>query len=270
MTFFTNRNGKKIIKELDLYIRFSAIMEDFEQRDYFKEKLKIHKNSKDSKFINTKSIGQIGFQIYPFNSWSHGNINKGNIFDAIEFLYPFVSKPGEYGALTDHTNWSYGDYLDYDNELGKQEFIDDVNSLLAAFNEGYELDKNGQILFRGDEDINFLDIDFPEYNEENIDSVIHLAIKQWKNKEQSIEEKKQAIIKLANVFEYLKKERTLEKVLNKKDMKDLFQIANDFALRHHNPYQKKEYDMEIWVDWIFQYYLSTCVATLKMIKKNKP
>lgn len=270
MTFFSNRNGKKIIKESDLYFRISAIIEDFEQRDYFKEKLNIHNNSNDSKSINTKSIGQIGFKIYPFNSWSNDNINKEKIFDAIEFLYQFVSKPGEYGTLTDHTNWNYDDYLNYDAVLGRQEFVNGLNSLLGAFNEGYELDENGQILFRGDENVNFLDIDFPEYNEENIDSVIHLAIKQWKNKEQSIEEKKQAIIKLANVFEYLKKEKTLEKVLNKKDTNDLFQIANNFALRHHNPDQKKDYDKEIWLDWIFQYYLSTCVATLKMIKKNKP
>jgi len=270
MTYYSTRSGQSITNDSELFKRLAAIITDFIDRDYFKEKLRINSASQDREYVNTKSTGHIGFRVYPIDSWSNDKIAKEKLFDTIEFFYKFISKPGEYGYIKDHTNWDYEDYLDYNEADGKNEYRNEVNILLGAYREGYELDDKGTILFVGDETTNFIDTDFPEYNDQNIDSVIHLAIKQWRNKDQSLEEKKQAIVKLANVFEYLKKEKTLEKVLDKKDSSDLFQIANNFALRHHNPEQKSNYDPEIWYDWIFQYYLSTCIATLKLIKKNKP
>jgi hypothetical protein len=270
MTYYSTRTGKSITNENEFHKRLVAILNDFFVRDYFKEKLKLYKLSKENEYVNTKSTGNIGIRVYPFDSWSNDLITKDNLFDTIEFFFKYISKPGEYGYKTDHTNWSYEDYLDYNSADGKNEFRSEVNILLGSYCEGYELNENGMILYLGDETSNFIDTDFPEYNDDNIDSVIHLAIKQWKNKNQSSDEKKQAIIKLANVFEYLKKEKSLESVLKQKDTSDLFQIANSFSLRHHNPNQKNDYDKEIWYDWIFQFYLATCIATLKMIKKNKP
>lgn len=267
MEYYSARNGKRISSELDLYNRFYAVIRGFVNRDYFKEKLEVSRNSQNYELANDKSIGQIGFSVFPIDSWKD-EITKNDIFDAIEFFYRFISKPGEYGAITNQTGFNYDDYLEYNDIDGRKEFTIDVNVILGLYEDGYELDENGRILFLGGEDVNFLETDFPEYNEENIDSVIHLAIKQWKNKEQSLEEKKRAIIKLADVFEYLKSEGALKSVLNKKDSSDIFQIANNFSLRHHNPNQNTSYDKAIWYDWIFQFYLATCITTLKLIKKK--
>ena len=66
---------------------------------------------------------------------------------------------------------------------------------------------------------------------------------------------KKAILKLAGVLEYLKKDKILSQILDKGDSSDLFNIANRFGIRHHNPDQKTEYDKDIWYDWIFQYSL---------------
>jgi len=269
MTYYSTRGGKSITSDSELYNRLTAIITDFIDRDYFKQKLKIYRTSQDREYVNTKSTGHIGFRVSPIDSWSNDKITKEKLFDTIEFFYKFISKPGEYGYKTDHTNWNYEDYLDYNETDGRKEYISEVNILLGAYGNGYELDDEGTILFIGDEKINFIDTDFPEYNDQNIDTVIHLAIKQWKNKDQSLDDKKQAIVKLANVFEYLKTEKALETVLTKKDTSDLFHIANKFSLRHHNTDQQSDYDKEIWYDWIFQFYLSTCIATLRMIKKNK-
>jgi hypothetical protein len=149
-------------------------------------------------------------------------------------------------------------------------FKEDVNYVLAAFEDGFELTKDGEILFKGDDSQNFIKTEFPAYNIDDVDPLIKKAIKQWKNRNQSLDEKKQAIINLANVFEFLKKEGTLEKVLNSKDTHDLFNIANNFSIRHYNKLQKTDYDTEIWYDWIIQFYLATCTTTLKLINKNKP
>ena len=269
MEYYSSREGFKILSSEDLYTRFSMIIVDFCKRDYFKENLNLTYNALNGDTINRKAKGQIGITIYPFDDWPVYNQTKEHIFDTIEFLFRFVSKPGEYGYKTDLTNWNTKDYLTYDKEAGRLDYMADINALLNAFDKGFELQLDGTILFIGDETLNFIDTDFPEYDDNNIDNVIHSAIKQWKNKTQSLDDKKRAIIKLADVFEYLKKSNVLVTALNTDDSNDLFHIANKFNLRHHNPSQKNNYDKEIWFDWIFQFYLSTCIATLKIINKNK-
>lgn len=270
MEYYSVRSGIKIVLVKEFYERFSTMIEDYAGKDYFKEKLKVYHGSNDSNYINTKSKSHIGIGIYPFIQWQEENQKTNLVFDTIEFLYRFISKPGERGYVSNHTGWNTEDYLSYDNIEGKREFREDINILLKAFDQGYELQVDGMILFVGDETVNFINTEFPEYNENNIDNAIHLSIRWWKNRNQTLEDKKKAILKLAGVLEYLKKDGTLLEILEKKDSSDLFNIANNFGIRHHNPDQKTEYDKDIWYDWIFQYYLNTCIGVLKMIKKNKP
>ena len=80
-------------------------------------------------------------------------------------------------------------------------------------------------------------------------------------------DRKNAIKELADCFEFLKKD--IKKVLNKKDESDLFEIANKFSIRHHNKDQKSNYDQNIWLSWIFHFYLATLHASLRLIEKNK-
>ena len=56
--------------------------------------------------------------------------------------------------------------------------------------------------------------------------------------------------------------------LNKKDENDIFNIANNFGIRHHNKDQQTEYDKAIWYSWIFYYYLATVHAVLRMTNKK--
>ena len=270
MEYYSVRSGIKIVLVNEFYERFSAMINDFAGKDYFKEKLKVHGISVDSKYINNKSKSHIGISIYPFNEWEIENQKANLVFDTIEFLFRFVSKPGEWGNVSDHTGWNTEDYLSYDETNGKIEFREEINILLKAFDQGYELQSDGKILFVGDETVNFIDTEFPEYDKDNIDNAIHLAIKWWKSRNQTQEDKKKAILKLAGVLEYLKKDGILLQILGKQDSSDLFNIANNFGIRHHNPDQKTDFDKDIWYDWIFQYYLNTCIGVLKMIKKNKP
>lgn len=51
---------------------------------------------------------------------------------------------------------------------------------------------------------------------------------------------------LADVLEYQRK--ALGAVLSGKDDGDLFNIANNVAIRHHNDKQKTGYDEEVWLD----------------------
>jgi len=50
----------------------------------------------------------------------------------------------------------------------------------------------------------------------------------------------------------------------------IFDLANNFAIRHHNPTQKSNYDKTIWYSWMFHFYLATYHAVIRLlIKKEK-
>jgi len=270
MEYYSRRNKPDPISIAELHMRISALVEDYIIKDFFKEKLGITETTRNYDSINRKSVTQIGFNIFPIKSWLLSQIEKNRIFDTIEFLYQYISEPSGWGPKVDETNYNYFDYSVYNSRKGKKFFQIDVNHILVVFEEGYELTKDGEILFKGNDSQNYIETEFPPYDIENIDSLINKAIKQWKNRNQTLDEKKQAIINLANVFEFLKKEGTLKNVLKTEDSSDLFNIANNFSIRHYNQLQKTEYDPEIWYDWIIQFYLATCTTTLKLIKKNRP
>ncbi|WP_086949827.1 hypothetical protein [Sphingobacterium sp. JB170] len=83
----------------------------------------------------------------------------------------------------------------------------------------------------------------------------------------TLEDRKDSIRELADVLEFLRPK--IKTVLDGKDEKDLFNIANNFGVRHHNNQQKVEYDKPIWYSWMFYFYLATIHAILRLIDKHK-
>ena len=66
-----------------------------------------------------------------------------------------------------------------------------------------------------------------------------------------------------------KKTKSLEKILDRKDDSAIFEIANNFAIRHHNPQQKTNYDQSIWYAWMFHFYLATYHAAIRLLIKHE-
>jgi len=75
-----------------------------------------------------------------------------------------------------------------------------------------------------------------------------------------------AIRNLADVLEFLRPR--LEKVMTKKDENDLFNIANNFGIRHHNDSQKTNYEKSVWFSWMFYSYLTTIHAVVRLLNKE--
>ena len=63
---------------------------------------------------------------------------------------------------------------------------------------------------------------------------------------------------LADVLEYIRKQ--VKVVLLKKDESELFDLANNFGIRHFNETQKLEYDRAVWLSWMFYHYPATIHA----------
>ncbi|ODU05016.1 MAG: hypothetical protein ABS81_08670 [Pseudonocardia sp. SCN 72-86] len=60
----------------------------------------------------------------------------------------------------------------------------------------------------------------------------------------------------------------LKQQIARKDEGALFQIANEFALRHQKPDQKGDYD-PAFLDWIFWWYLATVELTNRLLARDQ-
>ena len=52
-----------------------------------------------------------------------------------------------------------------------------------------------------------------------------------------------------------------------KDERDLFEIANKFAVRHQKADQRRDYD-EAYLDWLYWCYLATIELTDRLIARD--
>jgi DNA repair exonuclease SbcCD nuclease subunit len=266
--YYSSRKGDKKLTTEQLYERLKDTYLYFKEGDYFKEQLEItHKGVSDrAKYLSSISLHE---QVFPVGNWDPVDMvtNKELIFSTIEFLYDYISKPGELEHFTDN-GFNYTDYGHYDTVAAQNEFRSAVNSFMDDYNEGYQLDENGEISKKGEGGLeHILTANIVEYDFDNIDLRVKKAIHTWKSRSADLDDKKRAIQELADVFEWLRKNSDLKKALNKKDENALFQIANQFAIRHHNPNQKSDYDEKIWYSWIFHFYLASYHAIIRILKK---
>lgn len=266
---YSSRNNPKQLNLGELYSKLQHLYLYFYNLDYFKGKLGISENyiSEQTKY---KAALALNFQPFPITEWAQENITEDNIFDVLEFLYDHVSKPGELAAMTTETGWNYYDYESYDEDVGKKDFRDQVNRFLCDYKKGYELTEGGTILALGSEGLEYiLGAEIVTYDEINVDNKVREAIRKWRNRHLDLSERKQAIRELADVFEWLKKTSKLKTVLSRKDESAIFEIANNFSIRHHDPKQKREYDESIWYSWIFHFYLATYHAVIRLLQKRE-
>jgi hypothetical protein len=142
-----------------------------------------------------------------------------------------------------------------------------MNEFLRDYSDGYEISISGEILTLGDQGLeNLLKAELPDYEPKNVDSRIHAAIHKFRRHNSSVDDKRDAVRSLADVFEYLRPK--LQSIISSKDEADLFNIANNFSVRHHNDKQKNEYDESIWLSWMFYFYLATIHTIIRKLKKS--
>jgi hypothetical protein len=268
--YYSSRNKPKSLTLEELYQKLRHLYLLFRDKDFYKGEAGITQFNLPEA-IKQEAALELSFHPFPVTKWSLENITEDHIFDTLEFLYDRVSMPGELAWMTNDTGWNYQDYDSYDNEAGQEEFRDKTNAFLIEYKTGFELTKEGIILAKDADGLqHILDAEIIPYDEVNVDSKVRNAITKWRNRHLSLSDKKEAIRELADVFEWLKKTKELGTVLDGKDESALFDLANNFGIRHHDPNQKTNYDRTIWYSWIFHFYLATYHAAIRLlIKKEK-
>jgi hypothetical protein len=268
--YYSSRNKPRSLTLEELFWKLQNLYFMFRDKDYFKEKAGITQAGYPDAVKHEAAVA-LNFQPFPIAKWPQEDITDDHIFDMLEFLYDRVSKPGEMVNKTSETGWNFSDYDSYDSEMGQKEFRDNANAFLSEYKTGFELTKEGTVLAMGVDGLqHIVDAEIIPYDERNVDSKVRNAIAKWRNRNLSLSEKKEAIRELADVFEWLKKTKSLGAVLDGKDESAIFDLANNFGIRHHDPKQKTNYDHAIWYSWIFHFYLATYHAVIRLlIKKEK-
>jgi len=270
--YYSTRTGKNpdaSLYDLPILLRlFSDFYLEFLNKDYFQEDFGYL--CEDAGEVSGKLGSDIEAQMFrairkpdlwpiqqKFKSYS-----EDDLFDVIEFLYDHVSKPID-GYC--HTYCGYH-YNTFDKKTGQQEFRDGISQILCDYKEGYELSDDGEILESPEQGLeNLFAASLPTHDPDNVEQRVQAAILKFRRYRSSLEERRNAIRDLADVLEFLHPQ--LKTVITKKDERDLFGIANQFGIRHHNDQQKQDYDKAIWYSWMFYYYLATIHACLHLIKK---
>lgn len=193
------------------------------------------------------------------------NYTEDDFFDVVEFLHDHCSK-GLNGHYHNWNNCGYH-YEEFNDIEGQKHFREQLNPILREYKDGFEISDNGEILILSDNGLsNLFEADIPTNDKDNISNKINSAILKFRRHKSTLDDRREAIRELADVLEFLRP--SIKQHLNKKDENDIFSIANNFGIRHHNKNQQTEYDKAIWYSWIFYYYLATLHAVLRMTNKK--
>lgn len=193
------------------------------------------------------------------------NYSEDDLFDVIEFLYQHVSKPID-GTM--HSWNECGMHWETFNQAdGRREYREKINQVIQQYERRFELSEKGEVLHRPEAEFEpIFNADVPS-KDTNVVDRINAATLKFRRHGSSIDDRRQAVRDLADVLEYLKPK--VKALLTSKDESDLFNIANNFGIRHHNDKQKTLYDAAIWLSWMFYFYLATIHVILRKIEHDK-
>lgn len=273
--YYSVRTGKysdneqinlELLKDL-----FKAVYQDFVRKDFFYEAYGFE--CVDSGF--NPGIAGEDIEIFFYRRLRKRNLwpieekcyeySEDDLFDVIELLFDLISKPIE-GYY--HNYYSCGQHwTKFDKISGQTEFRGEINQILKDYEDGYVLSENGEILIIGKDGVKDLFVvEISTGEPEKIDDKIRYAINKYRKYHASFEEKIESIRLLADVLEYIRPRVKL--ILSKKDEGSLFDIANNYSIRHFNDGQK-EFENPAFLDWIFTMFLSTIYLTLGISVKEE-
>jgi len=239
---------------------FEAVFRQFRERQYFDEAFGFHcvdsgwvpgKIGKEPDVYFLRHLRKRG--LWPVDERLDG-YSEDDLFGVIELLYDIVSEPleGRYHSYSD-----CGMHYDTFNQpSGQAKFRSEINEILSDYKQGYELAENGEIVEKADRGLDaLLSARLPISAGEHAKQLMEDAIVLFRRRHASVSDRRNAVRMLADVFEHLRPK--LRGAVTSKDENDLFNIANNFAIRHQNDKQKAQYDESLWLSWMFYFYLAT-------------
>ena len=184
------------------------------------------------------------------------------LFDVVEVLHDLVSKPLE-GRYHDYSDCGWH-YQIFDRTAGQEQYRREMNEVLRLNDPPFEMNGLGQVIESAPEEFRaLLSAAVPPGTEHDlVTSKIDAAVTRFQVRGASIEDRRHAVRDLADVLEAIRPD--IKESMLSADEGALFNIANNFALRHNNRQQKGDYDRVTWLRWTFYVYLATIHAVLRI------
>lgn len=207
--------------------------------------------------------------LFKADLWPLSNMYKyyeeDDCFTMIEFLYDHVSKPMK-KEFHSWDNCGYH-YSEFDKKLGQDEFRSRMTVPLERYGSGWELSKDGEVISLPPSGLTTLLAATPPTKDTTVLGRVADATLRFRRHGSTYKEREVAVRDLADVLEWIKPQ--INTALMNKDSSDLYNIANQFGIRHMNQNQKLEYDKAVWLSWIFYHYLNTINACLHIVERQK-
>jgi len=201
--------------------------------------------------------------IWPFDE-SYATWDEDDVFTVIEFLYDHIGKPRN----KSYHSWNECGYhySNFDKAGGQSEYRERMNVILNRYGDGWELTDEGEVLSSPPQGMQTLIIaPLPTKDRTTIERVADATMK-FRRHGSAKSDRRDAVRDLADVLEWLRPQ--IKSTLLREDEQDLFNIANNFGIRHMNQKQKLNYDENVWLSWIFYHYINTINAFLHILKKQ--
>lgn len=190
-----------------------------------------------------------------------------SLWDSLELLHELASAPvAEIIVDPDGQKYDPG-FFTYDKGAGGCVLVDALNPDLALNEPPMMMLKSGEIIEQLPSDLEPVLTDpLPDDLPAPIREPLAHAIELYRKRGNSLAEKKAAVKLLADALEPLRND--IDTSVLAKDERALFDIANGFAIRHNNRTQARQYDQDIWIDWMFYVYAATARALVKILDRE--
>jgi len=189
------------------------------------------------------------------------------MLSAIEALYDLVARPRTRHWHEFYSEW---DYSDYSRASGQAVYLWRINELLDRSDLGLHLATSG-------EDRGLLVQTLTDERQELVERALTMdsapatkervehAVATFRRRGGSTRaDKRAAVLSLHHVLE--RNRDSLKAHLLKKDEAALFDIANNFDMRHHKLDQRDEYGDE-FLDWVYWWYLATVELIQRVVSR---
>jgi hypothetical protein len=207
--------------------------------------------------------------MWPLRTKFKEGMDEVTLFTMIEFLHDFISKPDTKNTRF-HTWSECGYHYDkWEKKPGQQRWRDELNPQLRNYGEGFELGEKGEIQRIGNAGLSELMTDTvtaASAGDVTDGAKVVRAVAKFRSGRATKEDQREAVRELADVLE---NHRPKVKDVLTKDEAALFNVANNFGIRHHKPGQMTDYGPEM-LTWIFHAYLASCWLVLDLKKREPP
>jgi hypothetical protein len=210
-----------------------------------------------------KRLGITGLWPFAPDEWV-----DDTFYGLIEVYHDLVARPRlrqfhDYGDCGWH-------YSQFSVTAGREVYRWKVNELLQVAGIDFRIadsgEDQGRLIARFDDGRSTLVADVLDHSQPNTVERVDHAVALFRRRGATAEDKRSAVIALAGILE--ERRKLIKAELASADEGALFQIANNFAIRHQSKQQRGDYD-PAFLDWFFWWYLGTVELTNRIISSQE-